>query len=498
MADKKTAKALKADQDRAQTTLDKDIAEGQRLVDAGDRVPKDLRDRISTSRDDVVRLGTERTEAEEEESRSTDDDKSFLRTVSGEADKAMKPTTIVDNRGRPEHGTELTREAVDLMLEMARQRYGSDLDYRGPVNTDSERLIHDMLACSDMEWVSQSQGFFSRRKAMLEQQRAANPFLAGTDAAGGHMVPDDNTFMREVQLAQKAYGGVVNVARIITTDTGAPLPIPGLDDTAASGAGVVGEGDAVSDITIGAGNNIVIGNRVMRAHMQTSGRISATIQAVQDAGPNLPMLIGILAAMRIERVESNQFINGDGTGSNARGLATAFNSAVYTFTYDISGGRYQSGTDLFNSWWAAFIEIKYGPDPAWRKSPKFSLLCSDELDRAFASAVDGDARPIFKEWGLGNTAKGMGLMYGGMNILSDYNIDVDLSTALADAAFGWIGDFDQFWIRRVAGMAMIRDPYTAANQFEVNWVFGRRCDSAGIHEGVTLEPIREIQVDIQA
>ena len=77
---------------------------------------------------------------------------------------------------------------------------------------------------------------------------------------------------------------------------------------------------------------------------------------------------------------------------------------------------------------------------------------------------------------------------GGMNIRADYNIAaIVLTTALANSNAGLVGDFSQFWIRRVAGMHMIRDPYTQANDFEVNWVFGRRCDSDGVAERYELD-----------
>ena len=299
--------------------------------------------------------------------------------------------------------------------------------------------------------------------------------------------------MREVQMAELAHGGVSTVARVITTSTGAPLPIPTIDDTAATGAATTAENAASTNV------DLSFGESSMAAYMQTSGRLSATHQAIQDAGPNLPMLLGMLAMERIMRTESARFMNGTGT-AQPTGAEVAF--AVVAdppdFKFDISEDAYTlSGTDARTPW-ADFIDVKKAVNAAYRASPRFSLVCSDLLDTYFQRAIGTDGHPIFRDWGMMNTARG-GMSYGGMNIITDYSLaDPDISTASTNNPWGLVGDFSWFWIRKVAGIAMIRDPYTNANNLATNWVFGRRCDSKGLFNTGTNPAIRQLQLDVKA
>src|SRR5581483_1304496 len=55
--------------------------------------------------------------------------------------------------------------------------------------------------------------------------------VEGTNSAGGYTVAVDNALMREIDIALKYYGDVLNVATVVTTPNGAPLPYPLTDDT---------------------------------------------------------------------------------------------------------------------------------------------------------------------------------------------------------------------------------------------------------------------------
>ena len=482
--------ALRAEQEKAQGALDTAMAEGQKLAEASERIPQELKDRVTTARDEVVRLGEEYTTAEAAQVQATEEDASFLRSMAGPVAETIKRAgTVVKPNGQSEPQYALSRDTIMVLHEMAREKYGSSLELPYPINPESERLMRDMLGCEDMTWAARAPDFAVRAKKLRqEQQRVTDPVTAGGTGQGGNLVPDDNTFMREVQKAKLAYGGIAQVSRVITTPSGAPLPIPTINDTAATGAGSLAESGTASDVDLN------FGNHVLNAHMTTSGRLGATVQAIQDAGPNLPMLIGMLAAERIERTEAARFATGTGTNQPTGALVAFTQHVTPDLQYDISDAT------LVNAW-QSFIRVKYAVNAGWRQSPNFSFIPGDTLDMLFAAAVDDDARPIFPQWGFGSTAKGMGMNLGGMNIRADYNIAaIVLTTALANSNAGLVGDFSQFWIRRVAGMHMIRDPYTQANDFEVNWVFGRRCDSDGVLNATssTNPSVRVARLDVVA
>ena len=485
--------ALRAKQVEAQKLLDSAKQEAERASERKEPIDAAVKERATKARDDVVRLGTEIAEAEAEHARSLDDNAEFLRSLAPAAEETLRqtgPDGVIAT-------TEITPDTVDLFHEHMRARYGSRMEtpHMGVVDRASEQLVLDMLRCPNDQFPARVGEFAARqRKLKGFQARHATGVTSGGTDQGGYLVPDDNTFMAEVQKQLLAHGGVVNVARIISTPNGRPLPIPTIDDTAATGAGRVAENTASTDV------DLTFGEKSMGAHMITSGRLSATIQAVDDAGPSLPMLLGMLAAERIQRKESGLFINGDGAG-DPQGLAHAFQVTGYTFKYDISVGHYVLVANDADStpMWEAFIDVKKAVNAAYRAGPRFSLVTSDQLDTVFARATDKDGRPIFRSWGEGNTAMGAGMRYAGMNIVSDYSIaDTALTVASADNEMGWIGDFNWFWIRRVMGMAMIRDPYTNAANLATNWVFGRRCDSRGLFNTGANPAVRQIELDVIA
>ena len=496
--------ALREKQREAQGRLDKETAEAKRHAGADEQIPEDVRERAMAARDEVVDLGEQIANGEKARAKSLAQNQEFLRDISTATLEAAKPTPPTQKRdgtfGRP--GLEITRECVDLFRWKRKQAFGSSLRdapsaFPGAVDPDAERLVLDMCRVG-YDGVMQNRAHFDKRRAALEQYRHTNAVEASTDQTdaltaaelthGGNLMPNDNSFMNEVQMAYLEFGGVSELARIINTPNGRNLPIPTIDDTAATNAGLLAENTAAQDV------RLTFGQRFMRAYMITSGRMSATEQAIQDAGPTLPTLLGMLASERIQRKEAEKFISGDGS-DDLQGMIAAFavKTGVPSSTWDISEGRVSAPTDE----WGHFIDIKYAVNAAYRKGPRFSMLMHDGLDQYFARAQDNEGRPIFREWGLGNTAMGGGMMFGGMNIASDYSIPAPTAATSPDPV-GWVGDFNWFWIRRIAGMFMVRDPYTDAASFAINWVFGRRCDSRGLFNTGTNPAIKLIEATTTA
>ena len=357
---------LRAQQSDQEKQLDTAREEAERLAKAEEPIPEELQTRATKARDAVVSIGEQIVEAELAFSRSLEQNSEFLATLA----PAVRETTL-ETPGRDGTTTEVTRDSVDLFTRSMQQRYGSslrDLPHHVEINPESERLCLEMLRCPNDQFPSRAGEFLARgRRIHAKGLRATDAVTAGGTDQGGYLVPDDNTFMREVQMAELAHGGVSTVARVITTSTGAPLPIPTIDDTAATGAATTAENAALTDV------DLEFGQASMGAYMQTSGRLSATHQAIQDAGPNLPMLLGMLAMERIMRTESARFMNGTGT-AQPTGAEVAF--AVVAdppdFKFDISEDAYTlSGTDARTPW-ADFIDVKKAVNAAYRASPRFS------------------------------------------------------------------------------------------------------------------------------
>ena len=85
------------------------------------------------------------------------------------------------------------------------------------------------------------------QRAIMQKRRAdmsrpeMRAFTAGTSNTGGATVPQD--FYNKLEVALKAFGGMMQVADILRTDTGAVLPMPSFNYTNVL-ATIVGEGVA--------------------------------------------------------------------------------------------------------------------------------------------------------------------------------------------------------------------------------------------------------------
>ena len=99
-----------------------------------------------------------------------------------------------------------------------------------------------------------------------------------TGAAGGFTVPE--SFGAELVKSMAHWGGMLEVATVTTTDSGAPMPFPLLDDTNVKGALVA------ENATVPTGD-MTFGQRVLNAYMYTSQIILLPLQLIQDNGVNL-------------------------------------------------------------------------------------------------------------------------------------------------------------------------------------------------------------------
>ena len=484
-------KSLAAEQAKAEQALEARKAEAAKLLKAGKPVPDAVKDDATGLASRIVDLGSKISEIDKAHKQRVDDDAEFFRTL---ATKTGAITETVETRDAdpddPDGGERrLTRDSVSRFEELIRELAGSK-GYRPRVNSESEQIVQEMIA-GDPKFRGAKAEQWERRT--LELNGMKRTVLAGVNASGGYLVPEDNTFMNQVQMADAAYGGVSRVARTITTQSGAVLPIPNTNAN-------LFIGEAVNENVDVNETDLTFDEDQMHAYMQTSGRLAATFQAVQDAGINLPMLLGMVAGEMLNRREADQFINGTGV-NNPQGAVVGYAvnaDTTVTLYWERANNAYRAGTTGTNpyvAWFTLFNDLKYAVNPSFRRSPAFTLLLSDDLDRAFSGAtVNGttDQRPLFERWAMGNTARGDGMDFGGLRILSDYSLGgARASSGDGVVADGLIGDFNWFWIRKIAGMFMIEDPYTGAQRMVRRWVFGRRCDSHCLfNTAVTAEAAR--------
>src|SRR5215210_4027989 len=125
-----------------------------------------------------------------------------------------------------------------------------------------------------------------------------------TQAAGGYLVPV--AVRNRIVEAMTYVAPMRQFSEVITTDTGASLPWPTVDDTANEGA-ILGENTQVSE------QDVVFGQADIGAFMYTSKMVRVSFQLLQDNAFNLEgWLAGALGA-RIGRIQNRHFTVGTGT-----------------------------------------------------------------------------------------------------------------------------------------------------------------------------------------
>lgn len=474
---------LGAEQAEQQRIVDEGMAAARALADSGGSVPAEDQDRIKQAAAEVVRIGGQIGEAKAAEEKRIANNEDFFRSVGGTPAAAegivdtlriRDPHDIADpNRG----DAEITRGTVEQLASALRSKFGSSVTTtRTSINQDAEAHALRLFRATPQERIAQGHGWNERTRELNGTQRTV--LAGGTDAQGGYLVPVDTSFQREIQLADAAYGGVRRVAKRIVTMTGSPVPIPTSEDLLQSGAAKA-ENAAVGDVTL------TFDEARLRAFMHTSGRLAATAEAIQDAGINLPMLIGVVAGYLVNRIEASRLISGTGGTAQPEGLVTAYTAdPVELFTRGGYPAFTQTAAVTTAAKWVDILgAVKYAVNPHYRRAMSFTMLLNDQMDRAFATAKDADDRPLFYDWLMGNTARGMGMNFAGFNVLCDYSMPTLLSgsnTVRANQKAGFVGAMEWFWVREVAGEVVIEDPFTGASNFRTHWIIGRRMDSRGL------------------
>jgi HK97 family phage major capsid protein/HK97 family phage prohead protease len=126
-----------------------------------------------------------------------------------------------------------------------------------------------------------------------------------TGGAGGYTVPP--AFRAKLVEAMTFVAPMRQYAEVITTDTGANLPWPTVDDTANEGA-ILAENTQVSE------QDFVFGQASLDAYMYTSKLVRVSFQLLNDNAFNLEAYLARALGQRIGRIQNRHFTVGTGTG----------------------------------------------------------------------------------------------------------------------------------------------------------------------------------------
>lgn len=291
-----------------------------------------------------------------------------------------------------------------------------------------------------------------KENADIVELRAQN---VGTDSAGGFLVPDSMRDRLTERL--KAFGGLASAVEEITTSGGETLRWPTLDDTSNSGV-IAAEGSAPGS----AGADLVFGEKTLGAFKYVAPGASqlplrVSVELLQDSAFNIEGLVTRKLGERIARKQAVDWVTGNGTtepfGIDTGTSGTAFTSVGITY--------------------AELVAAVHEVDPDYRQSAKWAF--NDATLAKVESIVDGNGRPI-----LNSSTDGIAGAPDNLRLLG-YPVVIDQAfptyTDGGTNKWGVFGDLNAgYVIRRVKDLTLIVNPYSRANEGQVEYTLWARAD----------------------
>ena len=284
----------------------------------------------------------------------------------------------------------------------------------------------------------------------LQQIRAA--LGVTTDTGGGVTVPQG--FYDQLIDAQKFYGGMIDASFVFDTATGNALPIPTDNDTTNVGA-ILGENTQVTN------QDVTFGAVTMNAYTYTSKIVLVSNQLLQDTAFNLDAFLSGKLGTRLARITNTHFTTGDGASKPAGVITGA--------TLGQTGATGETTSIIFDD----LVELEHSVDPAYRKKAVFMM--ADSSLKVIKKLKDGIGRPL---WMAGLAVKEPDTINS-----YPYVINQDMAAMAANAKSVAFGDFSNYFIRRVAGVQILRLTERYADFNQVAFLAFQRWDGQLVDAG---------------
>lgn len=255
-----------------------------------------------------------------------------------------------------------------------------------------------------------------------------NAMSVGQDTAGGFLVPEG--FIRSLEIALLAFGGMRNVSTLLRTSTGEPLPWPTTDDTSNEGT-EVSENAELSTT----GTDVSIGSVVLNAYSYTSQFVRVSRQLLRDSAFNMETLLGQMLGERLGRIQNRRFTTGDGA-SKPKGIVE-----------DATLGRTAAVATAFTA--DDFIRLIHSVDPAYRVSPSTRFMMHDTIFLEMSLLKDGNGNYLLRP----------GLETGSPDTIRGFQVQINqhMSSAMTTGQkVSLFGDMSKYVIREVGSMVLLQ------------------------------------------
>jgi HK97 family phage major capsid protein len=257
-----------------------------------------------------------------------------------------------------------------------------------------------------------------------------NAMSTTTPAEGGFTVPAEIASM--VVDSLKAFGGMREVAQVITTAGGNSLNWPTSDGTSEVGE-IIAENGAANT------GEITFGTVAVNPYKYSSKKIALPVELIQDSAIDVVQFVVDRLATRLGRITNQHYTTGTGTSQPFGVMARA--------TVGKTGATGTTASATYDD----LIDLIHSVNSAYRaRGARFMLR--DTSVAALRKLKDTSGRPIWNPGDNESISGGAPATICGYA----YTVNDDVAAMAANARSIAFGDFSQFVIRDVAGSTSMR------------------------------------------
>lgn len=252
-----------------------------------------------------------------------------------------------------------------------------------------------------------------------------NAMSTTTAGEGGYTVPAEVAAMVIDRL--KAFGGMRDVATVITTETGHAMNFPGSDGTSEIG-------EILAENSGATGADITFNTLALPVFKYSSKKIALPVELIQDSAIDVVAFVVNRLATRIARIQNMHQTVGTGSGQ-PMGIVTASTVGKVGATGQVASVLY-----------ADLVDVKHSVNRAYRSNARWMM--NDLSVASLSKLVDTVGRPIWIP----------AIVEGAPDLLLGKPITVndDMPVMAANAKSIAFGDLSQYTIRDVANSTTMR------------------------------------------
>lgn len=282
----------------------------------------------------------------------------------------------------------------------------------------------------------------------------------GTGSAGGYLVPIE--FQEEISEAEKAYGGVRSICRVVATGDGRDVQWPTEDETGNTG-------ELLAENTAAAALDVTVGQVTLKNYKYSSKLVKVSIELMQDSAFDLNAHLAGVLGTRIGRIVNTHATTGTGT-AQPKGVVT-----------EASLGKTAASTTAIT--FDELLDLEHSVDPLYRQSSQAAWMFNDGTLKAVKKLKDAEGRYLWQP----------AMPVAGQPASLDnfpYVINQDMASIATGNKAVLFGDFSKFVLREIAGYTLVRMNERFIDSGQVAFLAFARRDARGIHAESTNGAIK--------